>query len=456
MILQLLFLFISVWMYLQAPQSMDKTFMGGCLLLSAFSLIVYFYSEKKNDRFNLSPQLLRHSVFFIILYVIVFFQVDIDYILGIIGTDNSRLWIDNRIVAKALALSCVGLNSLLCGLQFYTLRNKNYSGDIDIYISSPKHLCLLGYIMLFAYIALTDTSYLVGGYTRGEENSTNYVIMVLLQSVIIAMCVLYGYKIKKNNKKTLDWRQYRYPLLLLLLYIFVIVISGRRGSAIRIGSLMLIVYAYVMELRINYKNVLLCIVGAVLLFSLVGIMRGDTTSVKEGFDALSEQETIMPATREMANSVNTLHIAVSEVPERIGYNYGLTFFHTFCVLIPGLDRFYRSFLADGVVMDSAEFLTYTYFGKDIEYGLGSSVIADIYISFGMTGVIIVMFILGAFLKYLEIRTFYRMTSLYVLAISFCCYSQFPAVCRGAVSSLFLSVSYSCVLICFFTRKIEKK
>lgn len=443
-------------MYLQAPQSMDKMFMGGCLVLSAFSLIVYFYSEKKNDRFKLAPQLLRHSVLFIILYVIVFFQVDIDYVLGIIGTDNSRLWIENRIVAKALALSCIGLNSLLCGLKFYTLRNKNKFGEIDVYVSSPKYLCLLGYIMLLTYICLTDTSYLVGGYTRGEDNSTNYVVMVLLQSVIIAMCVLYGYKIKRESlEKTINWRQYRYPLLLLLLYIFIIVISGRRASAIRIGALMLVFYAYMMGSRIKYIKVLLCIVSAVMIFSLVGIMRGESTSVKDGLNALSEQETIMPTTREMANSVNTLHIAVSEVPERIGYNYGLTFFHTFCVLVPGLDRFYRAFLADGVVMDSAEFLTYTYFGKDEEYGLGSSVIADIYISFGMIGVIIVMFILGAFFKYLEIRTFYRMTSLYVLAISFCCYSQFPAVCRGAVSSLFLSVSYSCILIYFFTRKIEK-
>lgn len=444
-------------MYLQAPQSMDKMFMGGCLVLSAFSLIVYFYSEKKNDRFKLAPQLLRHSVLFIILYVIVFFQVDIDYVLGIIGTDNSRLWIENRIVAKALVLSCIGLNSLLCGLKFYTLRNKNKFGEIDVYVSSPKYLCLLGYIMLLTYICLTDTSYLVGGYTRGEDNGTNYVIMVLLQSVIIAMCVLYGYKIKRESlEKTINWRQYRYPLLLLLLYIFIIVISGRRASAIRIGALMLVFYAYMMGSRIKYIKVLLCIVSAVMIFSLVGIMRGESTSVKDGLNALSEQETIMPTTREMANSVNTLHIAVSEVPERIGYNYGLTFFHTFCVLVPGLDRFYRAFLADGVVMDSAEFLTYTYFGKNEEYGLGSSVIADIYISFGMIGVIIVMFVLGAFFKYLEIRTFYRMTSLYVLAISFCCYSQFPAVCRGAVSSLFLSVSYSCILIYFFTRKIEKK
>lgn len=454
MILQLLLLLISVWMYLQAPRTMDKMFMGGCLVLSAFSLIAYFYNEKTNDRFNLGSQLLRHSVFFVILYVIVFYQVDIDFVLGIVGNDSSRLWIDNRIVAKALALSSIGLNSLLCGLKFYTLKNKEYSEDIgEFYISSPKYLCLLGYIMLFSYIGLTDTSYLVGGYTRGEENGANYVIMVLLQSVIIAMCVLYGYKIKKDSKKkNIKWRQYRYPLLLLILYIFIIVISGRRGSAIRIGSLMLIVYAYIMGLRINYKKVLLCIVGAVLLFSLVGIMRGDTTSVKEGFDALSGQETIMPATREMANSVNTLHIAVSEVPERIEYNYGLTFFHTFCVLIPGLDRFYRAFLADGVVMDSAEFLTYTYFGGNKEYGLGSSVVADIYISFGMIGVVIIMFLLGCFFRYLEIRTFYKTTSLYILAISFCSYSQFPAVCRGAVSSLFLSVSYSCILIYMFTRK----
>jgi oligosaccharide repeat unit polymerase len=308
--------------------------------------------------------------------------------------------------------------------------------------------------MLGMYIATTDRSYLIGGYARGEENGSSFVIMILLQAVFIAMVTLYGLEIK--NHKKLQWSKLKYPAILLVLYIVVIVATGRRSSAIRIASLLVMAYIYIAGRSVNYKKVVTIIVASVIIFSLVGIMRGDTNTLKEGFRMLNTQETIMPVTRELANSVNTLHVAVSNVPVKIDYNYGSTFFQAFCALVPGLDRFYRAYLADGPVMNSSEYITYLYFGEDPLYGLGSSIVADVYISFGPIGVLLIFIMLGAFIRYLELNTFAKDSSPYILALSFCCYSQYMAVCRGAMSSMFLSLSYSWILIFLFTKRMQQR
>ena len=61
----------------------------------------------------------------------------------------------------------------------------------------------------------------------------------------------------------------------------------------------------------------------------------------------------------------------------------------FSVLVPGLSR-----ITHGVAEPSGETITKMYFGENMPdwgWGFGSSCIADVYISFGILGIIVISF-----------------------------------------------------------------
>ena len=91
---------------------------------------------------------------------------------------------------------------------------------------------------------------------------------------------------------------------------------------------------------------------------------------------------------------------------------GTSFINGFSVLVPGLSR-----ITHGVAEPSGETITKMYFGENMPdwgWGFGSSCIADVYISFGILGIIVIFFFLGRFIHYLEYGTFVADKSPYFL------------------------------------------
>ena len=230
--------------------------------------------------------------------------------------------------------------------------------------------------------------------------------------------------------------------------------TKRRTEAIRMFILIIVIYAYAKGRAVNYKAMAVVIVSIALIMSILSFIRtGSARSFSQGAEMVSESKSFLPVTDELANSVNTLHIAVSNFPDIVPYTKGLTFFPNFLVLVPGLDQYYQNNIrGNGVITSSAEMITYIELGDNASYGLGSSLVADAYIPFGPVGVIIIFCFLGGFIHYLEIGTFCLLKSPYFLVTSFCCCSQFMFACRGTFANLFLSWSYATLIILFITSK----
>lgn len=449
MVFYIVLFILSAFLYISAPEHMSRGFEIVCLLVAFLSIYSHFRIENRLRYNRLSNIYLRHSVFFLICFSIVFFQYHIDYIIGFIGEDAEKIWIDTKYVSKSLALTILVLNSFFIGYRFrqskehhekvkYTL---SYTYDVK------KYVCYLGYFLIFVYLFTVDKDFLYGGYAKGGEAGEVNVVIVLLQSVIIAAMALYCYDYKNVRMNTSAFvRTFSKPLGLILLYILAILVSGRRGGAVRMVSLLLIVYLFVIY-RVNYKRLFLVAIGLGFVFAIIGAIRQmDDGTVSAGMDILTDNYSISPFTKELAGSIQTLHVAVSNFPHYFPYNYGITFFPGFLVLIPGAERLYREVLTSGVPMGSGDVLTNIYFNNDPQWGLGSSLIADSYISFGTLGSIILFAILGIFFRYLEVETFIKRKSVYMLALSFCCYSQFLVICRGSFNGMFLSVSYSFLIV----------
>lgn len=459
MYIYFILIIISAYLYMSAPPYMSRGYELICMIIAAVGIFAHFRIEINQKINNLNKIYLRHSVFFILCFSIVFFQYHIDYILGFVDDDLQKIWIDTKYVSKALSITILVLNSFFLGYHIIRSKERNnfVCSNIAYTYRIKKQICYIGYAMLLVYLLTVDKDFLNGGYAKGAEMGEVNVIIVLLQSVIIATVVLYCEDFKGRIVNTADFvKKTKLPLGLILLYIITIIISGRRGGSVRMFSLLLIMYIYLVH-KVNYKRLFLIAIVVGFVFSIVGATRQmDNGSLREGMNVITSNYSVSPFTKELAGSIQTFHVAVSNFPQIYPFNYGITFFPGFLVLIPGAERLYREVLTSGVPMGSGDVLTMIYFNDDPQWGLGSSLIADSYISFGTIGSIILFFILGRFLRYLEVETFCRRRSPYILALSFCCYSQFLIINRGSFNGMFLSVSYSFIIIYFARLFTERK
>jgi oligosaccharide repeat unit polymerase len=423
-----------------------------CLLLVCVNLIAFVSQKHKSIARPLKGIYFRHTLIFILCYVVVFFQCDLDYIIGISDESDKYLWIDTDIVCKSIALASMAFFSVLLGFSLYSGKNISQFRRYRYTFRMKRGLYVLGFFMLGVYLVFVPREYLFGGYNAGIDRGWANVILVLLQAVFLTMFAVYCYEYKDGKPTEKILHELKIPVLLVLTYIFIILLSGRRTEAVRMGILLVLVYAYIKRSKINYKVVLVLTICIAFLFTSISLLRsGNDVQIMENFRSVS------PLTRELAGSVNTLHVAVSNFPDKYPYTNGLTFFPNFFVLIPGLDQFYQTYIrGTGVITSSAELLTVIEVGQDATYGMGSSNVADVYISFGPIGVILMFILLGYFIRYLEYGTFCRFSSPYFLVLSFCCCSQFMFSCRGTIANMFLSWSYATLLLIVITNRIKIK
>lgn len=164
-------------------------------------------------------------------------------------------------------------------------------------------------------------------------------------------------------------------------------------------------YIYVSGNKLNIKKTVAYLFAGVILISVFGAIRGEGQSFSQGVEILTSNATISPFTKELAGSINTVHIAMENVPDIIPYNYGVTFFPSFALLVPGLDRLITYLMSNGIPLNSSTQISNMYWeSSDWGYGMGSSIVADVYISFGVIGVLIVFLLIGRLFRKLEVIT----------------------------------------------------
>lgn len=421
---------------------------------SVISILFFLFDKKSSLDSLLHKVYLRHSVLFIICYLIVFYQCDLDYILGIIDENNHLLWYDTSVVCKSLALSNLALSCFFIGYKLYQKATNARPIRIGYFFQSKQILCHFTLFVLIVYYIFIPKSYLQYGYGTDIEVGAIGAIIGYLQACFIAIFVLYSFDFRRDTSK--NWfKELRYPLLLISVYILLILLSGRRTEALRSVSLILISYLYSYYGRVKYKKILISGFLAVSIFSVIGVLRAQSSgNIAESFRIINSYKSVSPFTREYGGSVNTLHIAMANYPSKNDYNYGTTFIPSFLKIVPGLSGLYQNVI-DKQVETSGDIITEAYFGSEPSWGLGTSVVADIYISFGPVGVCFIFSLFGIFIKYIEYITFVRFKSLYSLALSFSCYSAILYMCRNSFSIIFICWVYSCLLI-WIIKSMRKK
>lgn len=349
-------------------------------------LLCFLYIVQKNCRYTV----IKYEFFFFIAmfftcYVYpLFFYIENPYFSFFTFAFNENL------ISKATALATVGIVAFSMGVcEKKAIKVSLNSFYVAAKLKLPNGAILLLMLLfipqLFKYVAM-------GVYTTDFESS---LVNVILQYLIYYFLFAYFY-----NERSLKLKKITYIHITILLYVVLFLLIGSRTLPLRIALLVIFLYnIYVKPIK-NWL-ILTIMFGGVLLLYVIGIIRmGEQVELSNiwdvGFDLI----------------INNRNLYVlMDYANTHGYTWGESMLMSFLSIIPFGQSIYLKLTGSSLAdISSANLVTDLHYGKrfageDIT-GFGTNIIGDIYLAFGLIGVIVLMFLLGRFL-----RTLYKRASI---------------------------------------------
>ncbi len=425
LIIAIMLVILSIILYIIAPDIYSYNF---CNIIFVFYIISSIWVIKRtiinNNYFN-----------FHVLFLISFFFVNFIYpsILYPISPEYFPVYkksFNQDVISKATALAFIGSSSYILGV-FVQHRNK-----IE-YFSKPNinfkaHLFILTIILFLTLLVLT----IFGGtqMIKGVFGSTSNIPpgFLVFTQVIIALSVILILYSKNFDGTILDLiRKFNKPIMVFLLYfLFIFIFTGDRGPAIQILLITLgLISIYIRPIKI--KEFLLIMVIGMLLMTFVSYARSKSINSNEsGLSNFVDRGTENIQLNSffdigMDLIVNNRNLYVGyDYANKNGFSYGTSMFHYLFSPVPFLPTMLTEFFFDKPPDELTSAYIITKEARST-YGLGTNMIADLYMSFGIIGVIFFMFLLGYVVAHYHSKSIYgnRIISLiiYVYLLGFSIY-----------------------------------
>lgn len=380
---------LSIIIYLVSPitYSLSYNYLCGALHIA---LLVIFYSIKKSDNY------FDFDTLFLISYTITFFIYPL--FLYPIDPHFFKMFafdFDEDYINKSTALSLVGSASYCIG-RIYRMKKKGFSDNRNVFRQIPtKRFIVLSYFLFCLFYVTGGISNLANVYDSGMNHETSisgYIHVVLLPVLYIAIVTQFSNSRLLTNRLRLHNFNIAF-LFLLAIYCLSILMTGSRGSVLAIGLIIIWTYTYFYKKIKLFPFIAIILAGSIVL-ALVGVMRVDGDSSQLAFvDVFMDL---------IINNRNNF-VAIEYVDDN-GITYGKSMLGSILRIIPLLSGFvHKVFHLNIFETTSSMLLTATTLGEDFTLGLGTSILADLFLAFGLVGVVLGMGLLGRVITYLENR-----------------------------------------------------
>ena len=200
--------------------------------------------------------------------------------------------------------------------------------------------------------------------------------------------------------------------------------TGTRTLPLMLMSV--VFYIFCNTRKISKLGVYFVLLLGVLLMSFIGQIRSNGIMEVGSIDLFGESS--LGYIENMADLIinnRNLYVFYDYVQEN-GINYGLTMLSTVLSPIPFLQSVFVSLTGiPDVLLNSATFSTYLTLGSRPSLGLGTNLVGDVFLSFGLIGVLLLFYLLGYFVNTIRQKTYqgsYYCTIAYFVMISDCIYS----------------------------------
>lgn len=442
---------LSVFLVLIAPSSYTFDY---CLLIHNLFLFTFVYNIYKNRKeglltFNLLFSVSLYCTSFI--YPVFFYNTS-DRYFSMFSYD-----FDEHIISYATGVAYLAYCFLQLGLnnkpKFQDVGKKKIEiGNFNL----KKGLNVLSavFAIMFAYFLLNGgTGFFADQFTYDLSQQDVFMgyIVQFITPIAYAMLIIAFLRPRKNDLS------FYCAIALVSLYTLVILSTGSRTIPLALITIAVIMYNDWIK---RFSIVQLAVLGGifVVVMVLAGALRGSgelisTSSISQNAsDVISEKSgNIFSFANELIICNRNLYYLISSA-QNITYTYGLTLLGSFLGMIPFLRGFILSTTGlPEYVLNSALYNTYMSSGPNFTKGLGTHAVADIYLCWGIIGVMIIFYLYGYLITKFKSNTH----SIYSMVVYYMIVSNAIYACRASIFNL-SSIIWTLAIVYLILNFVSKK
>ncbi|TDX83017.1 O-antigen polymerase [Epilithonimonas xixisoli] len=429
---------LGVLLFEYAPTRYDYNYSIICGVIYLILIIVYYFLKQKKNYLDFD------SIFFF-----TYFFVTLYYPIFMFETDATRYFMfafpfNENHIPRGSALAILGVASYMAGGLFFNDKKINIYDNIDASSNykkiANKHLYIISLVTFLLYVftgGYEEMKAYYSGVKIKESSGISFYFFLFCPAFLFSALIIEFYNLRNLSPKKFEKRKISLISFVTTFTILVLILlSGSRTVPLQIILLLFGVYS------LYYKDINLIrfitsiFVGLILMFGIV-IFRGYTQD-----DAFSLGDVVM----DLIINNRSSYLALEIVDEK-GLTFGENMISPLAAPIPFLQSFFVNYGFDENHISSSRFFTEYTLGEFDGFGLGTNIIADIYLSFDLIGVLVLMFLLGFMVAKSK---FYSKSSIYYLTI-YAILMSYAVFLVRAEYFYFLRYMIWALVIIFFTK-----
>ncbi|MEE3240420.1 MAG: O-antigen polymerase [Pseudomonadota bacterium] len=427
---QSLFLIVSFIMFILSPDGWNTSFVNTIIFLT---LLLFFNQVLICKFIKKEKGIIQLELVFFMMF---FFTILWIWFAGFIGlAEIGRLPQGyDEVVNYSVSLSFFAISTFLFA---YNLHHKQVKGNDTNFLSRKNKgwirvgniIFYSGVLMVFLYVFVFGTASFIGSYI-GHEGNLLTRALYLLQSIFVKVGIIIC--LVTQSDKTRRMPKIKHHIIpfgfVLLMYVF----TGDRSELI--FTLATAVFAYSVSFKhIPLSVVLVGVLVLGILSSAVRIFREyDERTLGSLVELIlnpSEEVSVEGGVANIASSGLLLLAATNAVPEKFDYFNGKLKVMEALGVIP-FGRFFFGDFAGASHYEKKDYntsfwLTWLVIGPQATWGVGTNIVADLYIDFGPLGVFLGMYFLGFLGGYFKTR--FHVSNSLVFIFMYCYFAGFMTI-----------------------------
>ncbi len=417
---------ISIVIYILAPTTYSFEYCLLCHNVFILDLAYLLYKDLKNEKIGFNTLFSISFYFTNFVYPIFIYPVNPDFSLF-------QYRFDVNVVSKCTALALLAY-SVYVGGYIYRL-NKIPKYNLNRFPTIPirivKRLFNLLVIFIVLFIASGGIDYYEDRYERGDMSENLYAQYIyLFLSPLITLVVSSLLCFKTSSLKNII-------ALVLLAFTGVLLMSGTRTLPLTV--LLMLLYVYSVKHKISNVSILIVLIVGIVLMSVIGEMRSGVNDLSQSLEGDQEVGLWAKFSDLIINNRN-LYVFYDYVDSH-SVTWGLSMVQGILSPIPFAQTLFMSITGlPYFLLGSPDFSTYLTLGGGKTFGLGTNLVGDVYLAFGIVGIFICFFILGNLIVY--VRSKLRNGSVYDLIIYLVLLGDAVYLCRASYFNSFRAIVWS--------------
>lgn len=451
-----LFFLISLILYFCAPKEFSHSYNIFVLILYVLDFTFMFIKEK--------AKVLSYTSLFFVVY----FFVNFAYPVFIYPYDSTfilqfRYSFSPDYINVGSALSLTAYTAFICG---YAYTKKKYrSNSPNIRYVNDRNIVLFTILsmgVLFYNLVLIVPQIGIG-YADATVPFQSGSLFVMLESAL-AFLLCYKNRFEIRGNSSLFFLKLRTHMLMCSVFAGASLLLGSREYVLTLILLYVILYSYYVK-PVNAVKMTLGFFVGIVAFYFVSQVRNSTkiSSSKELFELKSWQNGQVNGVWNLASDLiinnRNLYVGMQYVDDpKHGYTFGYNYIPNLLSPIPFLPSLFSKYILGTTVVDLTSQQMLTYYTRDdlgessLDYELGTNCVVDVYMAFGLLGVVMLFYLLGTFVRKLEIKMSYDIFS---ACIYFVLFTGIVFFCRSSFLGPIKNLVWAYWVCCLCVNKQDR-